>query len=54
MNYYLLSIKGKVGADNNRGGGESTDGGGGGGRAIADQKNNLTRLMMHGNLTASG
>ena len=34
--------------------GGSADGGGCGGRAKADQRNNPTRFMMHGNLTASG
>ena len=52
-NYVLLSVGGKVGVDKNRGNGESADGGGCGGRAIVDQRNNLTRFMMHGKLTAS-
>ena len=36
------------------GDGGSADGGGGNRRAIADQRDNLTRFMMHGKLTASG
>ena len=51
-NYVLLSVGGEVGADKNGGDGES--GGGCGGRAIADQRNNLTRFMMYGKLTVSG
>ena len=54
MNCVLLSVGEKVGVDKNRGNGESADGGGCGGRAIADQRNNLTRFMMHGKLMASG
>ena len=38
------------GIDNNRGDGGSADGGG---RAIADQRDNLTRFTMHGKLTES-
>ena len=53
-NYVLLFIGGKVGENKNRGGGGSADGSGGGGRAIADQRNNLMRLMMHRKLTMSG
>ena len=40
--------------DKNGGDEGSADGGGGGGRAIADQRKNLTRFMMHGKLMASG
>ena len=39
-----------VGVDRNRGDGGSA---GGGGRAIVDQRNNLTRFILHGKLTAS-
>ena len=52
--YVLLSVRGKVGADKNGGDGGSTEDGGGDGRAIADQRDNLTRFMMHGKLTTSG
>ena len=53
MNYVLLSVGGEVGADNNGGGGVSANDGGGGRKAIADQRNKLTRFMMHRKLTAS-
>ena len=47
MNYVLGYVGGGVGAENNRGYR-------GGRRAIVDQRDNLTRFMMHGKLTASG
>ena len=53
LNYVLLSVGGEVEADKNGGDGGSADGGGGGGRAIADQRDNQTRFMMDGKLTAS-
>ena len=40
--------------DKNGGYRGSSDGRGGGGRYIAYQRNNLTRFMMHGKLTARG
>ena len=54
LNCVLLSVGEKVGVDKNGGDEGSADGGGGGGRAIADQRKNLTRFMMHGKLMASG
>ena len=51
-NYVLLSIMRKVGEDKNGGDGGSVNAGGSGGRDLADQRNNMTRFMMHGNLTS--
>ena len=54
MKYVVLSVGGEVRGDKNRGGWGSADGGRGSERVIAYQRNNLTRFMMHGKLTASG
>ena len=54
LNYFLLSVRGKVGTGKNRGDRGRTDGSGCGGRAIVDQRYNLVRFMMHGKMTASG
>ena len=53
MNYFLLSVRvGGVRTDKNRGEGGSADGGGCGRRDIADQRNNLTRFMIHGKMAS--
>ena len=54
LNYVLLSIRGEVREYKNGGDGGSSNGGRGGGRAISDHRNNMTRLIIHGKLTASG
>ena len=53
-NYVLLSARGKAGADNIGGDGGAQMAAGGDGREVADQRNILTRFMMHGKLMASG
>ena len=50
-NYVLLSIEEEIGADKNGGDKGSAGGADGGGTAIAE---NLTRLILNSNLTASG
>ena len=54
MSYALLSVRGEVGADNNIGERGSADGDRGGGRDIANHRDNLTRFMIPGKLTACG
>ena len=51
MSCYHLG--GEVGADINRRGRWSSNGGGGGRGSIADKRKNLTRFMMHNNMTVS-
>ena len=53
LNYVLIYLGRKVGVDKNRGYGGSANSSGGGGIAIMDQRDNQTRFMMHGKLTAS-
>ena len=50
----MLYLGGKVRADKNGGVGGGINCGGGGVRDIADQRNNPTRFMMHGNLKEGG
>ena len=52
-NYVLLSVRGKVRAENIVGDRWSSRGGRGNGTATADQRNNLTRSMNNRKLTAS-
>ena len=54
MNYVLLFIRGEVGADKKGGDGGIYGGDGVGRRAIEDQRNNLKRFMIHGDMKASG